>query len=240
MTQITTGIGAESLAPADALHAWRVHAAHASGGTSSPPILDHVLALLSTHQPRGSLLDFGAGTGDLVRRLLGEQRYARIAAADLYPRPDWLPAHVPWWQHDLNEPFASDERFDAVVCSEVIEHLENPRQVFRTLRALVAPGGLLVLTMPNNECLRALGGLLLRGHFTSFLPSSYPQHITALLRMDLERLCLEAGFEPPTFSFPDDGAVPKLPSLKWRQVSGGLLRGRLFSDSIAMHARRRA
>lgn len=240
MRHITTDFTSHGLAPADALHAWRVHAAHASGGTSSAPILDHVLALLRGHQPGGSVLDFGAGTGDLVRRLLGEQRYARIAAADLFPRPDWLPASVSWWQHDLNEPLACDEPFDAVVCSEVIEHLENPRQVFRTLRSLVAPGGLLVLTMPNNECLRSLGGLLLRGHFTSFLPGSYPQHITALLRMDLERLCLEAGFDPPAFTYPDDGAVPKLPSLKWRQVSGGLLRGRLFSDSVAMHARRRA
>lgn len=225
------------LGPADQLRAWREAAAAASGGTSSDAIRSHVLALLDAHAPTGSVLDFGAGTGDLVGELLRRGRHARVAGVDLFPRPAWLPAESPWWQRDLNEPFTCEERFDAVVCSEVIEHLENPRQVFRSLRGLLRPGGLLVLTMPNVECLRSLAGLILRGHYTPFLPSSYPQHITALVRMDLERICLENGFGHPTFSYPNDGVVPMFTRLRWRTVSAGMLRGRLFSDSVALHTR---
>lgn len=224
----------------DSLRQWREQAAIASGGTSSDAIKDHVMSLLSRHQRSGSVLDFGAGTGELLARLLDTRRYSRLAGVDLYERPDWLPEDVAWWRHDLNDPMPAAGQFDAVVCSEVVEHLENPRQVFRSLASLVAPGGLLIVTTPNIECLRSLGGLLLRGHYTPFLNDCYPAHITALLRLDFERLCGETGFERPVFSYPDDGAVPKLPHLRWKTVSAGLLRGRLFSDTVALHTRRRA
>lgn len=233
----STGPGAVSPESFGSLTEWRQHAAVVSAGTSSNAIKRHVLSLLERHQPTGRLLDFGAGTGELIANLLPTGRYARLVGIDLFDRPAWLPPEAGWVRHDLNEPLPLEETFDAVVCSEVIEHLENPRQVFRTLRRLVAPGGLLVLTTPNTECVRALAGLLLRGHFTPFLVGSYPAHITALVRMDLERLCAESGFAPPTFSYPDDGAVPKLTGLRWSTISFGLLRGRLFSDTVALHTR---
>ena len=80
-------------------------------------------------------------------------------------------------------------------------------------------------------------GLIFAGHFTHFLGACYPAHITALLRLDLTRLCAESGFTAPAFQFTDDGAVPKLTRVHWQQVSFGLLRGRLFSDNVCMVAR---
>ena len=99
------------------------------------------------------------------------------------------------------------------------------------------PGGLLVLTMPNQESIRSYAGLIFAGHFTHFLGGCYPAHITALLRLDLTRLCAESGFTPPAFQFTDDGAIPKLARVHWQQVSFGLLRGRLFSDNVCMLTR---
>ena len=78
----------------------------------------------------------------------------------------------------------------------------------------------------------------MRGHFVDFLDGSYPAHITALVRRDFQRLCQEAGFEPPRFSYTNHGGVPRLPRLRWQTVSAGLLRGRLFSDNVLMLARK--
>ena len=208
-----------------------------SGGTSSEPIKSLILRLLDREGARDSLLDFGAGTGDLLSRLHGGARFDRLAGVDLFPRPAHLPPAVAWHQQDLNDPVTIDRPFDTVVCSETIEHLENPRHVFRSLRRLIRPGGLLVLTMPNQESIRSYAGLIVAGHFTHFLGTCYPAHITALLRMDLARICAETGFDPPVFEFTGDGAIPKLPRIHWQQVSWGLLRGRLFSDNVAMVAR---
>ncbi len=41
---------------------------------------------------------------------------------------------------------------------EVIASLENPRAVFREFARLLRPNGVLLLTMPNQESLRAYSG----------------------------------------------------------------------------------
>jgi 2-polyprenyl-3-methyl-5-hydroxy-6-metoxy-1,4-benzoquinol methylase len=215
----------------------RRRASALSGGISSEPIKSLILRLLERERAGGSLLDFGAGTGELLTRLHGLERFEHLAGIDLFPRPATLPAEIDWHQQDLNDVVESASRFDTVVCSETIEHLENPRHVFRVLRRLLRPGGLLVLTMPNQESIRSYAGLLFAGHFTHFLGACYPAHITALLRLDLARLCAEHGFAPPAFAFTDDGAIPKLATVHWQQVSFGMLRGRLFSDNLAMTTR---
>lgn len=216
----------------------RIAASQASGGTSSSVIQDLVVALLRAEGARGDVLDFGTGRGLLLARLAREGAFASLAGADLYPRPDDLPADVRWHVADLNEPLDDASRYDAVVCSEVIEHLENPRQTMRSLYAALRPGGLLVLTMPNQQSIRSLLSLLVRGHFVQFLDGSYPMHITALLRMDLERMCREVGFDAPRFAYTNHGAVPGRTSVTWQRASLGLLRGALFSDNVAMVARR--
>jgi 2-polyprenyl-3-methyl-5-hydroxy-6-metoxy-1,4-benzoquinol methylase len=215
----------------------RRRASQLSGGVSSEPIKSLVLRVLDREAARGSLLDFGAGTGELLARLHDLSRFERLAGADLFPRPASLPAAVTWHQQDLNDVVDIDGAFDTVICSETIEHLENPRHVFRSLRRLVRPGGLLVLTMPNQESIRSYAGLIFAGHFTHFLGACYPAHITALLRLDLTRLCAESGFTSPAFQFTDDGAIPKLTRVRWQQISFGLLRGRLFSDNVCVVTR---
>jgi 2-polyprenyl-3-methyl-5-hydroxy-6-metoxy-1,4-benzoquinol methylase len=162
-----------------------------------------------------------------------------LTGADLLPRPEGIAHQVEWIQADLNVPLpCADASFDAIISTEVIEHLENPRAVFRELSRLLRPGGSLLLTTPNQESIRSIASLIARGHFVAFLDESYPAHLTALVRRDLERLCSETGFEPPRFSYTDDGAVPKWPTVSWQTISFGLLRGRLFSDNLLAVTRR--
>ena len=52
--------------------------------------------------------------------------------------------------------WAVDERdatFDAVLCTEVFEHIPYPAETLREFRRLLKPGGVLILTAPSN-CLR--------------------------------------------------------------------------------------
>jgi 2-polyprenyl-3-methyl-5-hydroxy-6-metoxy-1,4-benzoquinol methylase len=216
----------------------RRRASSLSGGTSSEPIRRLVMKCLIEEGARGRLLDFGAGRGELLSELHQTSAFDHLAGVDLFARPSTLPAAIQWHQQDLNEEVNISQQFDAVVCSETIEHLENPRHVFRALHHLVRPGGTIVLTMPNQECLRSYAGLIFRGHFAQFLGSCYPAHITALLRLDLTRMCDEVRFAPPRFDYTEIGGIPKLPTVHWQTVSFGLLRGRLFSDNVAMVTRR--
>lgn len=217
----------------------RVFAARASRGTSGDAIYDAALAAAREMDLTGEVLEYGAGTGTLITRLLAQGCAGTLTGADLLPRPSHVADRVGWIQADLNAPLpCPDGSFDAIISTEVIEHLENPRAVFREFSRLLRPGGGLLVTTPNQESIRSLAALTVRGHHVAFLDDSYPAHLTALVRRDFERLCSESGFEAPRFAYTNDGAVPKWTAVRWQAVSFGLLRGRLFSDNLLVMTRR--
>lgn len=70
-------------------------------------------------------LDFGCGTGPVISKLLLDQGY-KIEQYDPFFR---------------DQPGLLDEKYDYIVCSEVIEHFREPAKEFKLLRALLNPGG---------------------------------------------------------------------------------------------------
>lgn len=53
--------------------------------------------------------------------------------------------------HGLFEEFSSDQRFDAVVASHVLEHVDDPVALLTRMREWVRPGGRVVIIVPNSE-----------------------------------------------------------------------------------------
>lgn len=50
----------------------------------------------------------------------------------------------------LNIPIKNDF-FDAVVCTEVLEHLENPQKAVEELKRVTKKGGKIIITVPNES-----------------------------------------------------------------------------------------
>lgn len=57
------------------------------------------------------------------------------------------------------------EGFDLVLCLDVLEHLVDPWQAARDLRALLRPGGTMIVSLPNVRNHRVVLPLLLGGHW---------------------------------------------------------------------------
>jgi 2-polyprenyl-3-methyl-5-hydroxy-6-metoxy-1,4-benzoquinol methylase len=223
---------------ASSLTSWRMRSAVATQGISSDSIYVMIEQEIARLQLKGVLLDYGAGVGNLTRRLLGLGVFSDISAVDLLPEPAGLKLSQ-WLHQDLNEPIpCHDAKFDVVIASEVIEHLENPRFTARELYRLCRPGGHVILTTPNNESIRSLLALAIRGHFVHFDKGWYPGHITPLVRKDLLRVLVEAGFEPIGFRFTENGPLPGLPTHTWQELSFGILRGLRFSNNLLISARK--
>jgi 2-polyprenyl-3-methyl-5-hydroxy-6-metoxy-1,4-benzoquinol methylase len=210
----------------------RTKAAELSKGISSNAIYDAIERVIASRNLAGTVLDYGAGAGDLTRRLIALNRFDSVSAADIMHKPNDLEA-VNWVEQDLNEPISGfDSGFDVVIAAEVIEHLENPRFTMREICRMLRLGGTAIVTTPNNESLRSLIALLFRGHYAGFGELSYPAHITALLRKDLARIFVESKLSTPMFYFTDNGGIPGKPSLTWQKISFSLLRGVRFSDNL--------
>ena len=88
------------------------------------PLVD-LVASRQKREDRG--LDFGAGPGPVVTRMLSERGYS-LALYDPYFFPD---------SGVLSTPY------DYIVSCEVIEHFYHPYESFRLLSKLLAPGGTL-------------------------------------------------------------------------------------------------
>jgi SAM-dependent methyltransferase len=97
--------------------------------------------------PRGRVLDIPAGDGNLSR-LLGEAGY-EVTSADLIPER-FLAAGTRFVEADMNErlPLA-DGSFDAIVCQEGVEHLEDLPSFLRECGRVLGEGGHLWITTPN-------------------------------------------------------------------------------------------
>ena len=117
---------------------------------------------------------------------------------------------------------------------EVIEHLENPRQMMRDIARMLRPGGVAVMTTPNTGSIRSLITFAVRGHHAQFDDSNYPAHITPIAEIDFARIGQEAGLQLERLFYTDRGAIPKLLSRQWQDVPvlGERLRGKRFSDNF--------
>ncbi|MDE3172738.1 MAG: class I SAM-dependent methyltransferase [Gemmatimonadota bacterium] len=181
----------------------------------------------------GRLVDVGCGVGNF-RRYLALTCYPYIGA-DVVRYPAF-PPDAEFVPIDPRSGTVSlpDGAGDIVVCLETIEHVENPRALFRELTRLTRPGGLIVVTTPNQLSLLSKLTLLVKHRFNAFQDgtgNAYPTHITALLEIDLIRIARECGLEDPQILYSDDGRIPGT-GRRWPAAC----RGRAFSDNIGISA----
>jgi len=55
------------------------------------------------------------------------------------------------------------ERFDRVICGDVIEHVDNPVKLLKFLGRHLTPGGKIFVSTPNPYCLRVLREVFFKG-----------------------------------------------------------------------------
>ncbi|MFN7989231.1 MAG: class I SAM-dependent methyltransferase [Thermoanaerobaculia bacterium] len=147
--------GREGHGPATAFSPWLAHSFAGRKAHARPDVLSLVPSSART------VLDVGCGEGALGASL--EARGARVtgveldvAAADVAARRLSRVVALP-----AEEAVASlDARPDVVLLADVLEHLSDPCGVLRALRGSLAPGGILVFSVPNATHSSVLGGML--------------------------------------------------------------------------------
>jgi SAM-dependent methyltransferase len=99
---------------------------------------------------QGRLLDFGCGAGWFSRRM--QQRGWRVTAMDPHEGSTRFLAEefgLTTLTGTLPHPQVREGSFDVVVMGASLEHVHCPHEVVGAARRALAPGGLLVLTVPN-------------------------------------------------------------------------------------------
>lgn len=97
-----------------------------------------------------TLLDLGCGTGALGG-VLKRQQSVRVSGVTFSPAEAVEAGRVLDGVEvgDLNTHTPHGGPYDCVVCSHVLEHLQDPVRLLRALPAVLAPGGSLIVALPN-------------------------------------------------------------------------------------------
>ena len=160
-------------------------------------------ALLSALQASGlrrgdECLDVGAGEGflmDAAERsgfMVTGLDYSSFGVAKFFPRlKDQL------FDGDLMQRLdgfaAAGRRFAACSAINVLEHVLDPSQVLSSLSKILAPRGLVAITVPNDYC--GLQKLVLENQLIDYeFWLAPPQHLHYFNAENLPRFCARMGF----------------------------------------------
>jgi SAM-dependent methyltransferase len=152
--------------------------------------LERLQATLDQHQhqrPAPRVLEAGCGSSSLVRLPADATLVGLDISARQLERNHALHDKL---QGDIQSYRFAPASFDLIVCWDVLEHLAAPERALKRLVEALAPGGLLVLGMPN--------ALSLKGVLTKLLP--FRAHVWVYRRLIGSRGPAEDGRGPfPTY-----------------------------------------
>ena len=140
------------------------------------------------------ILEVGCGDASFTQDLAQystEVTAIDISAAQIEENARRLPK-IKFRQHDVAETFPfADNSFDAIWCSEVLEHLFDPRFALREMHRIIRPGGRLCVTVPYHGMFKNLLITLFKWD-EHFVPSN--PHIRFYTINTLSKMAADAGF----------------------------------------------
>lgn len=118
--------------------------------------LQFIVSTLKDHLPSGStVLDVGCGNG-IISRGIGKEGF-NVFGIDISDKAiekakslTNLP-NVKFEQISAEQLVADGKRYDAVICSEVLEHLNQPEKLLKVLYQSLTDQGILIVTVPNGK-----------------------------------------------------------------------------------------
>jgi SAM-dependent methyltransferase len=123
--------------------------------------LDFIINTLKAQLPEGAeVLDVGCGNGVISRSLgargfvvkgvdVSEKAIEKARALNTFP-------NVRFDVVSAEQLVADGQRFHAVICSEVLEHLNDPGKLLTVLHQILHDTGVLIVTVPNGKGPREL------------------------------------------------------------------------------------
>lgn len=142
------------------------------------------------HRGNNRFLDVGCGAGtllDIAKELKWEATGVEVSKA-IAEHLNKRGLNV--FAGTLEEGNFPDDHFDAITCTEVIEHVPNPKEFLTEISRILSPNGILWMTTPHGG---GFSGKLMGIKWDSAIAP--PEHLN-IFSMKSMKICLEeAGFK---------------------------------------------
>lgn len=138
------------------------------------------------------VLDIGCGEGSLARSLMDSGHRVKAIELDRNAAAMARDKGIDVFEssvESLNAVF-SDQQFDVIIMSHVLEHLLQPVTTVEAVEKLLRPGGIFVCVVPNNACMG------LRYSTIAWEPLDVPRHLNFFTPKSLQMLVGNVGLHP--------------------------------------------
>lgn len=156
-----------------------------------------VRMLLKHGVPRGPVLDLASGSGALAARLR-DAGFGDIQCVELDTGKFGCPGLTPL-ALDLNADFADrlQRRYAVATATEIVEHLDSPRQFLRNIRRVLLDEGYLLISTPNVATWKGRLKFLFTGDLRYFDEPQYRvnHHISPITDTQMRLMLRETGFD---------------------------------------------
>ena len=134
--------------------------------------------------PQSSILDYGSGIGEIVRKL-EDHGFSSVEAFDPYVDPAWIPTRQ---VHSSKEKIRTNH-FDCVMMNHAFEHIADPLDQLLELKRYLSPEGEILIRVPlaDSYAFRSFG--------RDWVQLDPPRHLWLYTEASIGSLAKQAGLE---------------------------------------------
>lgn len=130
------------------------------------------ISAMAAAEANDSVLEVGCGGGHVLRlfpqaNLTGVDVSGEMLAK---ARQNLRGYRVELLKGELDELELPAHSFDKIVCSEVLEHVVDPKAILAGIQRLLRPGGDVVITFPNDHLVNRIKGVIRKSGLTILPP----------------------------------------------------------------------
>ena len=106
-----------------------------------------------------NLLELGPAMGHMTKFLVNDFENVSVVEGskellDLIPNYGNIEKH-----HSYFEEFETDKKFDTIIMSHVLEHIENPIKILKLISRWLSENGVIIISVPNSKSLHRLAAV---------------------------------------------------------------------------------
>ena len=158
--------------------------------------LDFLKTFKDIHNQKVRLLDVGCASGWFISEICSYYPHLKCSGVDVYQKAIEYAKksypHISFFHNDAHHlPFQKNS-FDIVICTNVLEHVVNPREVMKEIKRVVKRSGIVIIGMDSENLLFSFvwwlwkkfkGKIWAEAHLHKFRPR------------DLDKLFRQLGFK---------------------------------------------
>lgn len=147
-----------------------------------------ILSFIGLNDGRNRILDLGCGEGYIINRInrsFNIHNNLLLVAGDISVKAISMGRDLNLIQqkdHPIlldaeNIPF-KNERFDYIVCTELLEHTVSPNTVLKEIERVLKPNGIAIITVPNEPLINKIKLLFLKLNIFETFLKDVPKDMT--------------------------------------------------------------